>query len=268
MTRTGKQVTPVVDRKGYAMNVHGRSATAAPRSLGALLAQQARVAGHEPFLTYYDDVSGERTELSYATFDNWVSKTANLLVEEVRAAPGSSLSVGVADHWIGAVFVAAAWKVGAVIRMGVDDGCDVVAVAEGDRRSVRIGHPGLVVVGEGMGGRVVDDGPGLDYGGEVLAFGDDYDDPDVTMDSPAVATPGGVITHGEVYAAAAGALPAGTRLLVARPLDDDQPRLALAVCAGASLVWCPRSAGADLTRRAADERVTHRLAGDGSIEPA
>lgn len=250
------------------MNLSDRSATGGPRSLGALLAQQARGLGHQPFLTYYDDRSGERTELSYATFDNWVSKTANLLVEEVGAAPGSTLSVGVADHWVGAVFVAAAWKVGAVIHMGVDDECDVVAVAEGDRRSVRPDHTGLVVVGEGLGGRVVDDGPGLDYGGEVLAFGDDYDDPGVTMESPAVATAGGVVTHGEVYAAVAGALPAGSRLLVARPLDDDQPRLALAVSAGASLVWCPRSAAADLTRRAADERVTHRLADDGSVEPA
>lgn len=238
----------------------------APRSLGALLAQQVRRRGHEPFLTYYDDVSGERTELSYATFDNWVSKTANLLAEEVGAGPGSTLSLGVVDHWIGAVFVAAAWKLGAVIHMGIDEGSDVVAVAEVDRRAIRADHPGLVVVGDGMGGRVGDDGPGLDYG-EVLAFGDDYDDPTVTMDNPAVATPEGLITHGEVYADVADAVPAGARLLVARPLDDDQPRLVLALRAGASLVWCPRSAGTDLTRRAADERVTHRLADDGSIEP-
>lgn len=250
------------------MNLHRQSAAGVARGLGAVLAQQARTHGHAPFLTYYDDRSGERTELSYATFDNWVSKSANLLAEEAGAGPGSTLSLGLVDHWIGAVVVAAAWKLGAVIRTGADDAADIVVVAEDDRGSVRGGHPGLVVVGGGMGGRVLEDGPGLDYGAEVLAFADDYDDPRVTMDSPAAATPDGVLTHGEVYTAVAGGLPADARLLVARRLDDGQPRLAMAVCAGASLVWCPRSEATDLTRRAADERVTHRLGDDGSIQPA
>jgi len=32
-----------------------------------------------PLMTFYDDATGERTELSGATLANWVSKTANLL---------------------------------------------------------------------------------------------------------------------------------------------------------------------------------------------
>lgn len=250
----------------YPMASPRQSASLPPGGLGALLAGHARTLGHQPFLTYYDDVSGERTELSYATFDNWVSKTANLLAEEVGAGRGTVLSLGVVDHWTGAVFVAAAWKLGAVIRTGVHQEADIVVVDETQRGSVRADHPGLVVIGSGMGGRVVQDGPGLPYGDEVLAFGDDYADPDVTKDDPAVVTPDGTITHAEVYDDVFGTLPADARLLVDNPLDEGKPRLVTALCAGASLVWCPRAAGADLARRGIAERVTHRLAGDGSIE--
>src|SRR5215468_10131545 len=43
-----------------------------------------------PLLTYYDDATGERAELSAATLANWVAKTANLLQDElaVSAAGG------------------------------------------------------------------------------------------------------------------------------------------------------------------------------------
>ena len=40
-----------------------------------------------PLLTWYDDATGERTELSGATLANWVAKTANLLVDEVGPEP-------------------------------------------------------------------------------------------------------------------------------------------------------------------------------------
>lgn len=249
------------------MNPQDKPGGPRPRSLGALVALQARAQGHQPFLTYYDDVSGERTELSFATFDNWVSKTANLLAEQAGAARGRSLSLGLVDHWIGAVVVASAWKLGTPLRLGIHDSADIVVVAERDRAGVRDDHPGLVVVGDGMGGRTEHEGPGVAYGDEVLAFGDDYDDPDVTMDDPAVLTPEGVLTHDAVYAAVSGALPADARLLLARPLNDGRPRLAMAMCAGASLVWCPHAGGRDLAQRAADERVTHVAADDGSIQP-
>ena len=39
--------------------------------------------GSEPLITYYDLVSGERTELSGVSFANWVDKTSNLLVDEL-----------------------------------------------------------------------------------------------------------------------------------------------------------------------------------------
>ncbi len=238
-----------------------------PRNLGVLLAQQARTSGHQPLLTYYDDLSAERTELSYATFDNWVSKTANLLAEELGAGRRTRLSLRLTDHWIGAVVAAAAWKLGAVVDVGATDDAPIVLVAEAERDTVAADHPGLVVVGNGMGGRVEADGPGLPYGDEVLAFGDDYDDPAVFLDDPATTVSGQDVTQAEIYARASAVAEPDARLLATGALTAEALVVAVPLCAGASVVWCPRAADADLTRRIADERITHRLSTDGSVQP-
>ncbi|GAA3289314.1 hypothetical protein GCM10020218_057690 [Dactylosporangium vinaceum] len=52
-----------------------------------------------PFLTFYDDATGERTELSGATLANWVSKTANLLVDGCGLGPGDTAAVRLPAHW-------------------------------------------------------------------------------------------------------------------------------------------------------------------------
>jgi hypothetical protein len=47
-------------------------------------------------MTYYDLDSGERTELSAISFGNWVSKTSNLLIEDVAAEPGDVIGMPLA----------------------------------------------------------------------------------------------------------------------------------------------------------------------------
>lgn len=234
-----------------------------PRSLGALLAEQVRRRGSEPLVTYYDDASGERTELSYATFGNWASKTANLLAEELDAGRGTTIAVSLCDHWIGAVAVAAAWQLGAVVafeRPGADAG--VVFAGEHDLDDV-VDHPGLVAVGAGMGGRLTTAAPGLPYGDEVLAFGDDYVDPAVTLDDPALTAGDSTRSQADLLQQAWGSLGADDRLLATGPLRTSSvgTMLLAPIAAGGSLVWCPRSAGVDLEQRGQAERVT-RVAGD------
>ena len=63
-------------------------------------------------MTFYDDATGERTELSVTTFANWVSKTANLYVDELMLDPGDLLRIDLPPHWLGPVFLAAAWTCG------------------------------------------------------------------------------------------------------------------------------------------------------------
>ena len=244
----------------------GPSPAQPPRSIGALFAHQVRDRGHRPFLTFYDDGSGERTELSYATFDNWASKAANLLTEELGARSGSRLALLADAHWTAAVLAVAAWKVGAVVALeaGAAQDADIVVVAEAGAAE-HAGHRGLLVLGAGMGGRLTTATPGLGFGDEVLAFADDYDDPSVGLDLPALARAGGDATQGELLVVAQGLVAADDRVLATTALTPASvATLLLApVLAGASLVWCPRSA-VDQQQRITAERVTAVLAEDGA----
>lgn len=68
-------------------------------SLAALLATEVRRDGARPFLTWYDDATGERVELSVATLANWAVKTANLLADDYGLEPGDGMRLSPADHW-------------------------------------------------------------------------------------------------------------------------------------------------------------------------
>ncbi len=67
-----------------------------------------------PLVTFYDDATGERVELSVATFANWVAKTANLLQGDLSAEPGDRLALLLPAHWQSAVWLLACSSVGVV----------------------------------------------------------------------------------------------------------------------------------------------------------
>ena len=239
------------------MTTNDDSAARECRPIGAELAAAARRLGHAPLLTFYDDATGEQTELSYATFDNWVSKAANLLSEEMDVSRGSRVALRVWQHWTAAVLAAAAWKVGAAVVLGEEATADIVIVAEDDASGV---SGRLLVVGSGMGGRVAGDPPGVHFGDEVLAFGDDYDDPDVSAGDQAVVEAATVFTQADLMARTA--LPQAARVLSLSPLTSAAALAEVVVApvlAGGSVVWCPAAAGADLRTRSDTERVTHRF---------
>ena len=81
-----------------------------------LLARRLRDAAGQPLVTWYDHATGERVELSVATYANWVAKTASLLAEEHDAERGGSLRIDLPTHWLGPVFLGAAWTLGLVVR--------------------------------------------------------------------------------------------------------------------------------------------------------
>ena len=68
-----------------------------------------------PFLTFYDERTGERVELSVTTYANWVAKTASLLVDEHDLERGDVLLVDLPAHWLGPVFLGAAWLAGLAV---------------------------------------------------------------------------------------------------------------------------------------------------------
>jgi uncharacterized protein (TIGR03089 family) len=92
----------------------GQIANTVPSSFAALIAVDPSL----PLLTHYDDESGERTELSGATLANWVSKTANLLVDGVGLAPGANATVWLPPHWQTAAVLLGAWSAGVSVAYG------------------------------------------------------------------------------------------------------------------------------------------------------
>lgn len=94
----------------------------------ALAADPAR-----PLVTFYDDATGERVELSVATFANWVAKTANYLQGELAAGPGDRLALLLPAHWQTAVWLLACSSVGVVAEVEGDPAAADLVVAGPDR---------------------------------------------------------------------------------------------------------------------------------------
>jgi uncharacterized protein (TIGR03089 family) len=251
-------------------------------NLSDLLHQQVRALSDRPLLTYYDAGTGERTELGYATGANWVWKLANLLVEELEVEPGQRVAVLLGGHWTAAVTALACWQVGAAVLPwdpAVADpsllaGAAVSAVVTSEQAVAAVPVAGLPVlaVGAGMGGRVTADvGDAVPFD-EVLAFADDYDDPEVTLAAPALVVPGDaadpaagwvVQDQAEVLAVArAAGLSGQDRFLVADRLQSVEGLaggLLAAVVAGASVVLTRGYDEEGLGRIVAAEKVTGRL---------
>lgn len=95
-----------------------------------LLADLLRRDPGRPLVTFYDHATDERVELSVTTYANWVAKTASLLVEEHDLERGDRLRVDLPAHWLGPVFLGAAWTAGLVVT-DADDPDAVVCGPEG-----------------------------------------------------------------------------------------------------------------------------------------
>lgn len=78
-----------------------------------------------PRITYYDDATGERIELSAATLANWAAKTGNLLRDELGAGPGSRVAVVLPAHWQTAAVLFGVWRIGAEVLLGQPGDADI-----------------------------------------------------------------------------------------------------------------------------------------------
>jgi uncharacterized protein (TIGR03089 family) len=186
-----------------------------------VLTRQLRGDAGRPFVTFYDDATGERVELSVTTYANWVAKTASLLAEEHDLERGQSLCVDLPAHWLGPVFLGAAWTVGLVVTGPADGPADaVVCGPDGfDRWSVLADDvPVLACSLLPLGVRFADPlPPGVhDVGIEVWSQPDAFTpwDPP-TADDRATGASYGATSQGETWrtAAAGSLLTDGGRLL-------------------------------------------------------
>lgn len=236
-------------------------------SPGDVLRAAASADPARPLLTSYDDASGERTELSGATYDNWLAKTANLLVDGLGAQPGERVALLLPLHWHAAVWLGACWVAGLVPVPGGDPAEADHAVAGPDDLDALARCPGerVAVSLRPFGGFATPLAPGLlDWAGEVLAYGDHFPTPAQAGDAPALVDGSDSLTGDQLVAraqtsAAVANLSAADRVLVAGDglgADLAVDALLAPLTAGASLVWCRNLDTALLVRRVETERVT------------
>ena len=78
-----------------------------------------------PRITYYDDATGERIELSGVTLANWAAKTGNLLRDEMGAGPASRVALLLPAHWQTAAVLFGVWWIGAEAVLGAASPADL-----------------------------------------------------------------------------------------------------------------------------------------------
>src|SRR3546814_6286876 len=85
-----------------------------------LLATLLRSDPGRPLVTFYDDATGGGVARSVATLSNWVANASGLLVEELDLERGQRILVDLPTHWLGPVFLGAAWNAGLVVAFSGD----------------------------------------------------------------------------------------------------------------------------------------------------
>ena len=92
----------------------------------------ARVTGDpaSPLLTFYDDASGERAELSAKSLGNWVAKTHFLLLDELGCTVGDRAFVALPPHWLAAPILLGCWFAG--LEVVSDPSSAAVVFADAD----------------------------------------------------------------------------------------------------------------------------------------
>lgn len=200
-----------------------------------------------PLLTYYDESTGERVELSTTTTANWVAKTSNFLVDDLDAEPGTRIRVGLPTHWLRFVWILSAWNIAAIVA---DNDADIglsgpELEADEDVRVAASLRP--------LGGRFATAPQDfLDIGAEVPGHGDHF----VTLDPPksttvAIDLDGSQLTHGQLLAEVAPA--SGRRLFTPGSVARDAALIVQTCLGGGSLVIVSSATPEQISRVSAQE---------------
>ena len=236
---------------------------------GSLLDESLSGDPGRPFVTYYDDRTGERVELSVTTLANWVAKTSGLLVDGLGVDRGDRLRLDLPRHWQRPVWALAAWQVGLVVDLVGDpaecrvavcgpEGIDAALAAE-DVVAVSLRPLGAPFAPGALPSHV------LDYAREVGGYADHFSGPGVDDASEAIRAQNVALT---LAAARAEAVRLTTtwqldrrgRLHVREPLDPLTELLATTLVPlavdGSVVLTQPSDATDSLATRTASERVT------------
>ncbi|MDL5201947.1 TIGR03089 family protein [Streptomyces sp. ALI-76-A] len=225
-----------------------------------------------PLVTFYDDATGERVELSVATFANWVAKTSNLLQGDLAAAPGDRVALLLPAHWQTAVWLLACSSVGVIADVGGDPGTADVVVSGPDSLEAARACSGerVAMALRPLGGRFPQAPAGFaDYAVEVPGQGDRFAPfAPVDPEEPALIVAGRQFSGAEVVERARAEAPGvgltgpGSRVLSGLPYDTWEglnAGLYAPLAVGGSVVLCrnlDRLGEEGLAKRIESERVT------------
>ncbi|OZF43687.1 TIGR03089 family protein [Rhodococcus sp. 14-1411-2a] len=226
-----------------------------------------------PRITFYDDATGERVEVSAVTLANWAAKTANLLRDEFGFEVGGRVSVLLPAHWQTAAALLGIWWAGGEVILGADDSADV-AMVSGDRLDEAPDTDEVLAFSLDAFGKAVPDLPiGMtDYATSVRVHGDQFrvaGSGSAGSGSAAAALDGRSVD--DVLAAAreradARAWTASDRVMSSASwttADELIDGLISVIVVGASLVQVAHPDEEKSQRRAETEKVTGNLAQPG-----
>ena len=213
-----------------------------------------------PRITYYDDATGERIELSTVTLANWAAKTGNLLRDELGAGPGSRVAVLLPAHWQTAAVLFGIWWIGAEVLLTGDADialCTADRLADADDA---VGAGEVAVLSLDPFGKPAADLPvGVtDYATAVRVHGDQIvpeRQPGPALDGRPVAE----VLAGAQASATAQGFTRGDRVMSTAgwtTADELIDNLLAVYAAGASLVQVTNPDIAALDRRRDTEKVT------------
>ncbi len=218
-----------------------------------------------PRITYYDDATGERIELSAVTLAIWAAKTGNLLRDEMGAGPASRVAILLPAHWQTAAVLFGVWWIGAEAVLGTAPADVALCTADrldGADSAVNPGGEVAVLSLDPFGRPVPNLAIGVtDYATAVRVHGDQI----VPERHPGPALAGRsvdeILADCESSAAARG-LTGSDRVLSSaswtRPGDLVDGLLSI-LAVGASLVQVADPDPAKLARRIETEKVTRVL---------
>jgi uncharacterized protein (TIGR03089 family) len=234
-----------------------------------------------PLVTFYDGSTGERIELSAVSFDNWVSKIANLFSDQLMLDPGEVVALSLPPHWLSGVTLLGAWTAGLQVTFeapsSIAPAASVVGPGALDAASAVAGQPIACSLAPLAAPFTSPLPPGwLDFAREVPG------QPDVVL-APAAVEPSTVavleaarpVTHGDLVeqgwaVAERRGLTAGSRLLTDANSGSTAglvPALVAPLVSGASVVLAVRC---DASQRAAigtQERVTVSAWAGEEVDP-
>jgi uncharacterized protein (TIGR03089 family) len=218
-----------------------------------------------PLLTWYDDATGDRTELSGATLENWVSKTANLLRDGLGLSGGEAVAVLLPPHWQTAAIVLGVSVAGLSVALpGRPQPVDALFMTPAQAgeaaawAAVDRYVTGLLPLAMPL--REVPPGF-VDYVTEVRNYGDHFGGVPITPDTRALAVPIelshlAVLRTATERAAELG-ITAGDRVLIdIRAYPGPIDWLFAPLVVGASVVLCANLHPAKLEARTTAEKVT------------